>query len=334
VEQAARRLGVNVGPEAWAQHTRRQAVFLTSQFTALRPPWPQSTHALGLAYYHGRPGTPGHVEFDRYFAALRENRDRFAVIQVTHGEMHELVCEAGVDPAKVFTIPIGIDLENFPLGDGASRAASRRHFGLPDAAFVVGSFQKDGVGWGEGLEPKPVKGPDLLVDALERLYERVPELFVFLLGPSRGFVRRTLERAGVPYRHASVRSRRELAAAYHALDAYVVASRQEGGPKGALEAMAGGAPLVSTPVGQVSELVQDGRNGLLVEIGDAEALAASLERVYVDEALRGTLRGAARTTAEAHDLPRLDPFWKPLLARLLRADAMNGEPADGNGSLR
>ena len=48
----------------------------------------------------------------------------------------------------------------------SSRAAARAELGLPADAFVVGSFQKDGVGWGEGDEPKAIKGPDVLLDAL------------------------------------------------------------------------------------------------------------------------------------------------------------------------
>ena len=103
---------------------------------------------------HGRPGTPGYPEFDRAFEALRASPDRFLRIQVTHGEMHDLVVAAGVDPDRVFRIPIGIDLEHFaPVGPELRRAA-RSELGVSADAFVVGSFQKDGVGWGEGLDPK------------------------------------------------------------------------------------------------------------------------------------------------------------------------------------
>ena len=69
------------------------------------------------------------------------------------------------------------------------------------SAFVVGSFQKDGVGWEEGLEPKLIKGPDVLLAAVERLRQRVPELWLLLTAPARGYVKEGLERIGVPYRH-------------------------------------------------------------------------------------------------------------------------------------
>ena len=108
--------------------------------------------------------------------------------------MRDLVLAAGVDPAHVFRIPIGVDIERFPLGDTAARQAARKELGVPESAFVVGSFQKDGVGWAKGLEPKTIKGPDTLVAVLEQARARIPTLFVLLTGPARGYVRGELER--------------------------------------------------------------------------------------------------------------------------------------------
>ena len=118
-----------------------------------------------------------------------------------------------------------------------------------------------------------MKGPDVLVDAVDRMRAAVPELHVLLTGPARGYVLRELDRLGVPSVHVSARSRDELARAYHALDVYVVSSRQEGGPKAVLESMAAGIPLVSTRVGQAQEIVRDGVDGWLVDVEDAETLA-------------------------------------------------------------
>jgi glycosyltransferase involved in cell wall biosynthesis len=316
VEAAARRLAYHVGPSAWARFAREQAVFLTSHFEALQPRWLETTHRLGTAYLHGRPGTPGYPEFDHAFETLRANSNRFSAIQVTHAEMRDLVLEAGAAPEAVHVIPIGIDLENFPLVTPERRAAARATLGLPADAFVVGSFQKDGVGWGEGLEPKLIKGPDVLVAALERARAEIPELHVLLTGPARGYVRRELEQRGIPYRHVVARSRAELARAYHALDAYVVPSRQEGGPKGVLEAMAAGVPVVSTRVGQVQELVIHGEHALLADVDDSAAVAHALARLQVDAVLRGSLTGAARPLGEAYAYERLDAAWGALFVSL------------------
>ena len=311
--RVASRLGYDVAPPAWAPYARGQAVFHTSHFDVLTPRWLDSSHRLGTSYFHGRPGTPDMPEFDRAYDALRRRPERLTRVQVTHAEMHDLVLEAGVDPERVFRIPIGIDLAHFPLGDADARREARTVLGLPATAFVVGSFQKDGVGWGDGFEPKLVKGPDVLVAALDRLREQVSEVFVLLTGPARGYVRRELERRGIPHLHLLVDSRQQLARAYQALDVYLIASRQEGGPKAALEAMAAGVPLVSTRVGQVPELVEHGRSAYLVDVDDAEALAAWAESVHRGPRDAAGLRASARRAAEDHAHGRLDRSWAALL---------------------
>jgi glycosyltransferase involved in cell wall biosynthesis len=312
VAAAARRVGVRTGPASWAPHATRQSVFLTSHFDALTPRWLGSSHALGTAYMHGRPGTAGYPEFDAAFDTLRSSRGRIARIQVTHAEMHELVVAAGVDSASVFRIPLGIDLEHFPFGGVDAKATARNEIGLPVSAFVLGSFQKDGVGWGEGIEPKLIKGPDVLLEVVSRLRTDIPELFVLVTGPARGFVRRGLEGLGVPYRHFAAHSRAALARAYHALDVYTVTSRQEGGPKAVLESLAAGVPLVTTRVGQVSEVAEGEDVALLADSEDVEALVSSVMRVYRDTQLRAALRDKGRRVAERFALERIDPLWLDL----------------------
>ena len=298
----ARRLGYGVGPNALLRFMRRQAVFQHNHFNALQPRWLESSHRLGLSYFHGRPGTRGYPEFDRAFEALRAHATRVERVQVTHGEMHELVVGAGVPVERVFKIPIGIDLEHFPLGE--PRETER---------FVIGSFVKDGVGMAEGLEPKLLKGPDTFLAVIARVRERLPDLSVLLTGPARGYVRRALDGLGVPYRHVVTTTRSELGRAYRDVDVCLVTSRQEGGPKSVLEAMASGVPVVSTRVGQAAELIADGGNGLLANVDDVDALAAALQRVHDDAHLRESLRAAGRSTAEAHAEERLDSLWAQLL---------------------
>jgi glycosyltransferase involved in cell wall biosynthesis len=314
LERTARALGVEVAPSRWAKGVARQSVFHLSQFTLLLHERERRGNRVGFSYFHGRPGTPGMPEFDACFYALRGRHEEIDRVQVTNAEMEALVLETGISPEKVHRIPIGIDTDAFALRSRESAEAARRALGLPESAFVVGSFQKDGVGWGDGLEPKLIKGPDTLLAVLERLRERVPSLHVLVTGPSRGYVRAGLERLSIPHRHALLPEIDDVAEAYAAIDVCLVTSRDEGGPRAVLEAMATGVPVVSTRVGQAGDLVRHGENGWLAEVDDVEALADSTERIatLAGEELRAVV-WAGRATAEATSYEALRPRWRELL---------------------
>jgi len=300
----ASRLGVRLGPGRLGPRLGGQSVFYASQFVLLAEPRPWPTGRLGVAFLHGRPGTPGYPEFDRCWESLRARHELLDRVQVSHVEMEELVLGTGIEPGKVFRIPIGVDADAFRPGPRARRA------GIPASAFVVGSLVKDGIGWGEGREPKAIKGPDVLLRALELAAARIPELFVLLTAPARGFVQAGLARLGIPHLHLPV-ERAELPEIYRLLDACVVASRQEGGPKAVLEAMASGVPIVTTRVGQAGDLVEDGRNGFLAPVEDAEGLADRLVRVR-DGGLE-PLVAAGLATARENSYEALAPRWRALL---------------------
>ena len=198
LEATAQRLGYDVAPSGWARFAGEPGRVPHESLRGAAAPLARDVASRSrTAYLHGRPGTPGYPEFDRAYETLRACPARFAAIQVSHAEMRDLVLTAGVEPSSVHVIRIGIDLENFPIVDDGRRDAARKALGIPRAAFVVGSFQKDGVGWEAGLEPKLVKGPDVLVAALERVAAEVDDLHVLLTGPARGYVRRELERLGI-----------------------------------------------------------------------------------------------------------------------------------------
>jgi glycosyltransferase involved in cell wall biosynthesis len=314
LSRTARSLGVELGPERWLKGVERQSIFHLSQFTLLLHEFEKRGNRLGFAYFHGRPGTPGMPEFDACFETMRRRHSEIDRVQVTNAEMEQLVLETGLAAEKVHRIPIGIDVEAFAFRSPTDRGAARKALDLPESAFVVGSFQKDGVGWGEGLEPKLIKGPDVLLAVAERLRERIGELWLLVTGPARGYVSAGLERLGIPYRHRLLPSIEAVAEAYHAIDVCLVTSRDEGGPRAVLEAMATGVPLVTTRVGQATDLVRDGGNGWLAEIDDADALVEATARVasMPEQGLRRVL-SEGRATAEATSYDALRPRWRELL---------------------
>jgi glycosyltransferase involved in cell wall biosynthesis len=306
----ARQLGIRTAGRHWVPHTRSQAVFYGSQFALLD--WPAPRHRVGMAYFHGRPGT-GVAQFDTCYERLCAVHEQIQRLQVSHTEMRDIVLGSGIAPEKVFLIPIAINLAFFRLQTAETRRQARTELGIPQTAVVVGSFQKDGVGWGDGNEPKWVKGPDVFLGTIERLKPRIHELYVLLSGPARGYVKAGLERLGVPYRHLYVRRYPEVGRLFQALDVYVAASRQEGGPKAVLESMASGVPLVTTRAGQAMDLVRHGENGWMVEVEDADGLAQWAEYAVAHRASVDAVVYAGRRTAEANTYTAQLPLWRQLL---------------------
>ena len=324
LSRVAEHVGVRLGPGEWAQGVRDQSIFHLSQFTLLLHDFERHGNNLGFAYFHGRPGTRGMPEFDVCFETMRRRHMDIDRVQVTNSAMEELVLETGLAPEKVHRIPIGIDVEAFSLRSAADVVEARRALGLPANAFVAGSVQKDGVGWGEGLEPKLIKGPDVLLAAAEQLRERIPELVVLLTGPARGYVKRGLERLDIPYQHVLLPDVDAVAQAYSAIDVCLVTSRDEGGPRAVLEAMATGAPLVTTRVGQGADLVRHGENGWLVDVEDVEGIVGCALRVAeaAETELQG-VRAAGRATAEECSYEALRPLWRNLFRGFV---ALPGDP--------
>jgi len=184
----------------------------------------------------------------------------------------DTLVKLGVPREKTVVIPLGVSLNVFSMPTPHQKQSIRSKLQIPSEKLVIGSFQKDGNGWGEGLEPKLIKGPDVFCDVIEKL-RREFELFVLLTGPARGYVKKRLEEADIPYLHHFFDNSDDVAEYYKALDLYIVTSRQEGGPKSILESLATGVPLVSTRVGMAPDMITDGENGFLCSIDNVDEIA-------------------------------------------------------------
>lgn len=309
LERIALQLGIPAEAVTDAAGIHAQAVFYVSRYALFETLDRPTDNRLGLAYFHGAPGT-GHPEFDSMFDRLRAAHRRIHRVQVSYSAMERTMWETGIEKAKVHRIPLGIALELFPVRTQAHHAASRAALGIPEGAFVVGSFQKDGNGWGDGLEPKLIKGPDVFLRVMAAIRPHCPSLLVLLTGPSRGYVKRGLGELGIPFIHVPLDRYDRIAACYHALDAYCVASRQEGGPKAILESMAAGVPLVTTAVGQAIDIVRHGTNGWMSMSEDVADLAAGLRDVHAHPVRWQAVTAAARMTAEEHSYDRQLPLWR------------------------
>jgi glycosyltransferase involved in cell wall biosynthesis len=267
------------------------------------------------SFFHGKredgPAIARHI--DAFLAGVPQ-LDR---IVTGAGIVERRLLDWGVPREKVVRIPIGVDTELFVPPREEERRAARAAFGIADEQVAVGSFQKDGVGWGDGMEPKLIKGPDIFLEVVERLRSEIP-LFVVLTGPARGYVKRGLERLDVPYAHVYVDGHDKLVPCYHALDLYFVTSREEGGPMALIEGMASGVPVVSTAVGMAPDLVRNGITGGLVEPEDIEEFCTASLAILNSTDRSAALRAAAREAVKMCDWrivgrDHLEKVYRPLL---------------------
>lgn len=275
-----------------------------------------SNRIIGL-WWHGRLDS---LEPD-IRAALdraRELRSRFDRMQVTCTSGKETMLALGVPEGKIVVLPEGIDLKRFPpLRSSSDREQMRGELGVPHDRIVIGCFQKDGQGWGDGFEPKLIKGPDVLADTLERLHRRYP-IFALIPGPSRGYLKRRLDQAGVPYSAPGFVPADSLPRYYHALDIYLSPSRDEGGPAGVLESMASGIPVVSTRAGMPADMIGNGVNGFLAGIEDVDGLVEGVVQLIERPDLRWRIAEQGLRAIRAYDWSVLgrryaEELYRPLL---------------------
>lgn len=168
------------------------------------------------------------------------------------------------------TFPIPLDLT--VLKPAADQLAVRRELGLPAEGRTV---------LVRALDPGLVyKGFGLFLEALKQLDAQGVALHVAVIG-DRGFMRGGFRNITTT-ELGPQRGDAALARAYQAADFFVSPSTNETGPMMAGEAMACGRPLIAYPIGIAPDLVEQGRNGTLVEpVGDVAALAAAI-RAYAE----------------------------------------------------
>jgi glycosyltransferase involved in cell wall biosynthesis len=206
----------------------------------------------------------------------------------------------GIQPDKIVIIPLGIDTKKYKSVRLDKKVKLKSVYKIPQNRFVIGSFQKDGNGWDEGLDPKLIKGPDIFCDVIDALHKNM-DIFVILSGPARGYVKSRLDAIGVSYYHKYYESPDDIALLYNMIDLYLVTSRVEGGPKALLESMASGVPLISTKVGMAPELITDGENGFLVDINDVDQIVNYAIRLNRESGLKDSIIRKGLTTSQKYD---------------------------------
>jgi glycosyltransferase involved in cell wall biosynthesis len=198
-----------------------------------------------------------------------------------------LVERCGVPPQRIAVVPAAVDTERFAI-DSAGDVP-------PPLVLSVGRLVRE-------------KNPLTLVEAFARVAERMPEARLELVGkgPLRSAVERRIRDEALESRVTLVGGATDVRPHLRRARVFALASTSDAAPNAVLEAMAMAVPVVATRVGGVPELVAHGETGLLVEPGDAPALAEALVALLTDPQRARAMGAAARERmTSAHSLTRM-----------------------------
>ena len=158
------------------------------------------------------------------------------------------------------------------------------------------------------------KGYDLLIDAWSKIASRYPSWSVHIYGKGDASVYQdAIHQAGIQKQitfHAPVQ---DIASVYQQASLLVLPSRSEGFGMVLIEAMACGVPCVAfdCPCGP-RDIIQDGKNGILVKPQDTAELAQHIEKLINNEQLRKNMGTFAKQTAQQYLMERIASLWKNL----------------------
>lgn len=209
----------------------------------------------------------------------------------------EVCADYGVDPERIQVIHNGTDLQAFhPRLRETLRASRRAHYGLDAEAFVLAFV-------GSGFARKGLR---FAIGITARLHlQGVPALLLVAGRDASAKYRRQARRLGIESAVRFLGSVSDVESVYAASDAFVFPSLYEPFGIAPLEALACGLPLVITQNCGVSEMLEDGREGCLLERPDeVERAAAFLLKLARDPALLALHRTRARQAAETLDIEK------------------------------
>jgi glycosyltransferase involved in cell wall biosynthesis len=241
----------------------------------------------------------GKMEWGRLFGAIFGSRQVLerADMVICVGRSEAEAAAHALPHGRVAHLPNGVDVNKFSQGEGGR---FRKRFGIPQDSFLFANISR--------IDAQ--KNQAELVAAFSRVADRRPEARLLLMGPETQpeyaeKIRREVAQTGLAGRVILLPGLRNddsaLPDAYAACDAFVLPSRHEPFGIVVLEAWSASRPVIVSRVGGLVGLVKDECNGLCFtpgQQGSVEQLAAQMERLISDQALRQKIAFAGRREAQ------------------------------------
>lgn len=196
---------------------------------------------------------------------------------------------------EVHLIPNGIDIELFkPM---------ERNSGLAEVLGLDEGKKKEErnlvIGFAGELREK--KGLETLLHAYAQVNKKQPVTLLIVGEVRAGEDKKLFDeiKSSIPNSQIIITgsiSHKDMPAYYALMDVFVHPSLRDGMPNALLEAMACEKAVIATPVGGTTDVIEDGKNGVLIHVNDAEALAESILQLLSQPENRRNISKSARET--------------------------------------
>ena len=177
-------------------------------------------------------------------------RDQFVNLYHTYTEETARIIKE-ISKKPVVVIPHWVDTKTWFSLD---KNECRKELGIRKSKFVIGSFQRDTEG-DDLSSPKLEKGPDIFLEIVKQFNLSRWNVLVLLGGYRRQYITNQLTKAGINYKYFEKADITTVNKMYNSCDLYIVSSRCEGGPQALFEASSTKTPIISSNVGQATNLL-------------------------------------------------------------------------------
>jgi glycosyltransferase involved in cell wall biosynthesis len=209
------------------------------------------------------------------------------IIAVSTAVEQELLREQ-VHPSVISRIANGVDRAHYCRC--MDKCDMRKKINLPEKKTIIYTGRLSAE-----------KGVDFLIRSFSKMEKKQPcQLVINADGPEKKTILHLINQCNVIDAVLLVDAIEDVAWYLNASDVFVLPSRFEGLSNALLEAMACGLAVISTRVGGSTDIIEDGVNGLLVNVDSEEQLVGAMVRILKERQLAHVLGENARKTVEAH----------------------------------
>ncbi|MFH0840350.1 MAG: lipopolysaccharide heptosyltransferase II [Candidatus Omnitrophota bacterium] len=209
------------------------------------------------------------------------------VIAISEAVKQHLMDDFKLPEDRVELIYTGIDTEYFRKSiAGADKIKEKEKLGLRAEGPVIGTIGR----------LSPVKGQEVLLKAASRVSDSVPSLKVLMVGdgPDENRLRKIANTLGIGGNVIFSKSAKDTKKPLSVMDIFILPSVKEGLGLSLLEAMASAKPCIASRVGGIENVIEDKKNGILFNVGDAEDLARKIVDLLNDKKMMSALGEKAR----------------------------------------